>query len=104
MFQQERLILRSKYMKQFYINGIRLDDAGEHIQYVRARVTTSDVSHIVPREFVADLIAAGVPFKTRYLNGKDWTTGADVEVYDEKFLRSNPNTSAKDNLKNLQKF
>ncbi|MGY2170586.1 DUF3892 domain-containing protein [Pseudomonas gingeri] len=91
-------------MKQFYITGIRLDSKKEHIEYVRARVHGSNDKYIVPRGFVVDLIGAGVPFKTRYYDGKDWVTGADIEIYDDVYLKSNPNEKAKDNLKNLQKF
>lgn len=91
-------------MDTYFINGIKLDDAGEHIEWVRVRKSTDKKQFVVRREFIAQLIGSGVTFKSRYLNGDEWTTGADVEVYDVTFLRANPNSTGKDNLRNLQRF
>ncbi|GLO51917.1 hypothetical protein PPUN110474_33180 [Pseudomonas putida] len=85
----------------YYINGIKLDKAEEHIESVRVRKSVSNEHFIVPREFVAQLIQTGVSFKSRYYDGKGWQTGADVEVYEDVFLRANRNSTAKDNLRNL---
>ncbi|MNJ55796.1 hypothetical protein D3C77_513140 [compost metagenome] len=86
----------------YYINGIRLDKTGEHIELVRVRKEGSNEKFIVPREFVAQLIQTGVSFKSRYYDGKEWKTGADVEVFEDVFLRANRNSTAKDNLRNLR--
>lgn len=85
----------------YYINGIRLDKTEEHIQFVRVRKAVSNEHFVVPREFVAQLIQTGVSFKSRYHDGNSWQTGADVEVYEDVFLRANRNSTAKDNLRNL---
>ncbi|MBP2081784.1 MULTISPECIES: DUF3892 domain-containing protein [Pseudomonas] len=85
----------------YFINGIKLDETEEHIEYVRVRKSVSKENFIVPRKFVAQLIQTGVSFKSRYHDGKDWHTGADVEVYESIYLRANPNRTAKDNLRNL---
>ncbi|MGN7738723.1 hypothetical protein ACTJKT_01830 [Pseudomonas sp. 22526] len=86
----------------YYINGIRLDKTEEHIEFVRVRKVGSDEHFIVPREFVAQLIQTGVSFKSRYHDGEEWKTGADVEVFEDVFLRANRNSTAKDNLRNLK--
>jgi len=88
----------------YYINGIRLDKEDEHIEYVRVRKSISNEQFIIPREFVAQLIQSGVAFKSRYHDGKEWHTGADVDVFEKFYLRANPNHNAKDNLRNLRKF
>jgi len=92
-------------MKQFYIYKIQLDVKKEHIQFVSANSTTAnDTRYKVPRAFVAQLIHAGVSFKVKYIKDKAWHIGAEVDVYDEVFLRSNPNSKAADNLSNLEHF
>ncbi|MFG0547130.1 DUF3892 domain-containing protein [Pseudomonas sp. YQ_6] len=88
----------------YYINGIKLDEDDEHIEYVRVRKSTSKEQFIIPRQFVVQLIQSGLVFKSRYHDGKEWHTGADVDVFERIYLRANPNHNAKDNLRNLRKF
>lgn len=87
----------------YYINGIKLDKNEEHIEYVRVRKSTSNENFTVHRQFIAQLIQSGLTFKSRYYDGKEWRTGANVEVYENTYLRANPNQTAKDNLRNLQR-
>ncbi|WP_277961772.1 DUF3892 domain-containing protein [Pseudomonas sp. RIT-To-2] len=89
--------------QQYFINGIRLDSAAEHIETVRVRKRKTNESYLVPRAFVAHLINSGLCFKTRYKDGEDWRDGAEVEVIDGTFLRTSSNATAADNLLNLQK-
>lgn len=91
--------------KQYYINGVRLDEDEdeEHIESVSVRKQDTKEHYLVPRGFVALLIKSGISFKTRYFYEKEWHTGAEIEVYEETFLRANPNHSARDNLRNLKK-
>ncbi|WP_057437090.1 hypothetical protein [Pseudomonas syringae group genomosp. 3] len=80
--------------KQYYINGIRFDKHEEHIEFVSVRKDGTKEHYLVPRGFVALLIKSGISFKTRYNKDKKWHTGAEVEVYDETFLRANPNETS----------
>lgn len=89
--------------KQYYINGIRFDKHEEHIEFVSVRKDGTKEHYLVPRGFAALLIKSGISFKTRYNKDKKWHTGAEVEVYDETFLRANPNETSLDNLRNLSR-
>ncbi|MCG8905601.1 DUF3892 domain-containing protein [Pseudomonas sp. DP-17] len=85
----------------FFINGVRLDENGEHIEFVRVRKIDSAVNFIVERLFIAQLISSGVVFNARFQKKGKWYTGAKVEVFGDIYLRANPNATADDNLLSL---
>lgn len=94
-------------MADFYISGIRRDNAGQHIQYVKiikAGNGAKDAS-INSHQFVAELINAGkTSFQTiTYVNDK-WVYGAMVHVIDGIYLTTDPNDTKRDNLGNLPTF
>ncbi|MBC2383575.1 DUF3892 domain-containing protein [Pseudomonas sp. WS 5096] len=91
-------------MKQYYINAIRLDKENKHIEWVRIRKNGHKEYYVIRRQLAAHLIESGISFKTRYLEDKKWKTGAEVEVFEGDFLKANPNSTAKDNLRNLEVF
>ena len=79
---------------RLYISGVRRDNAGQHIQYVKiikAGNGEKDAS-INSRQFVAELINAGkTSFQTiNYVNDK-WVYGAMVHVIDGIYLTTDPN-------------
>ena len=92
--------------KQYYISAIRLDEKDEHIEFLKIRKANTKESYVVDRGLVAHLINSGLSFKTRYYIKKEnkWLTGSEVEVYDGIYLKANPNSTAADNLRNLQVF
>lgn len=94
-------------MADVYISGIRRDNAGQHIQYVKiikAGNGGRDAS-INSRQFVAELINAG---KTRlqtmtYVNNQ-WVYRAMVHVIYEIYIATDPNNTKRDHLGNLPTF
>ncbi|MCQ3002606.1 DUF3892 domain-containing protein [Pseudomonas syringae] len=96
-------------MTDFCISAVRYDNDGNHIQAVR--VHQDKGSSVGPaltsdREFVADLILLGkASFQTitKDSNNK-WQDGALIHVLDGKYLSTDPNSLARDNLGKLPRF
>lgn len=96
-------------MTDFYISGIAYNGESEHIEWLLVRENLGkSVAGEVPthRQFVADLIRLGLAkFKTlpRNAQGKIYE-GADVHLYDGKFLTTSANKTERDNLESLPTF
>lgn len=93
-------------MANFCITAVRYNAARTHLETVWVREEKSKTvgaAREVPRIFVADLIRLGLAsFQTRTKNteGK-WSVGAQVHLFEDEFLTTDPNATERDNLGSL---
>ncbi|ROO03802.1 hypothetical protein BK673_24280 [Pseudomonas fluorescens] len=86
----------------FLIYRTKIDSASGNIVAVRTCAKGGNEWFWVETGFIVQLIKQGVVFNTFREIGKDnWKIGAQVEIYDEKFLRTVANGTEKDNLESL---
>jgi len=96
----------------YVLTGIRLSWDRRHIEHLEVRWdyghTISAVSAIWPRSAVISYIENGYRFTTFYLtSGGVWARGAEVHVvnvHGQKYLRTDGNRIAADNLENLREI
>lgn len=99
-------------MTDFYISAIRMDNTGQHIEWVKVHKKISDTSlepkgSTSSRKFVGELISTGkVVFKTVTWDAgnRKWTIGAKVEVMSDGYITTDRNKTTRDNLGNLPTF
>lgn len=99
-------------MTEYLIAAVGYSDKEEHIEWlllVRLSEKRAVGSWLVPRDFAVDLIQTdSATFKTAIFTLRDgkfsYSLGADVRLYDKKFLTTDPNKTERDNLGNLPRF
>lgn len=96
-------------MADFFISRIGYSEGEEHIEWLMLREDLGDKAggeSLVQRSFVADLIRLNlVKFQTLPLNSEGKISrGAEVRLYDGKFLTTSANKTERDNLENLPTF
>ncbi|MBK5841272.1 DUF3892 domain-containing protein, partial [Klebsiella pneumoniae] len=99
-------------MVDFYISAIKMDSAGQHIEFVKVHKINRDGSwntagSISSRKFISELISMGkASFMTVVKNSSTgkWNLGDNVEAMDDGYITTDPNNTKLDNLGNLTKF
>lgn len=94
----------------YCISAVRYNNNGTHIERAQVR-KDSDSSVGVPeswtRNEVIDALDKGYTFVTIIKNGNSWNKGADVHkviVNQRKYIRTDKNKRASDNLENLPRY
>ena len=93
----------------FAITAVRYDRNNEYITEVqRYRDNGSSLVdlEVVSRESIVGSINRGMTYvtaTTSHIDGK-WYKGAPVEIYNDRYIRTSPNNTRKDNLEDLPTF
>ncbi|PBP62584.1 hypothetical protein CCL19_20305 [Pseudomonas syringae] len=96
-------------MADYCISAVRYNTEGTHIEWVKVH---KDLGSSIggwmrcPRAFIADLISSNkATFQTIVPGDKGgWKDGSRIHVIDQVYLTTDPNSSKRDNLGNLEKF
>lgn len=97
-------------MPEYLIFGVSYSEDKKHIAWVllsRFENNKFTPTSVVEHSFVVDLIKTGAAsFKTATIDKKNkkYNLGADVQVYDDEFLKTDRNDTDEDNLSNLPRF
>ncbi len=96
-------------MADFGITAVKYNDKGEYIEFVHVREVTPgrlEKAHVVPREFVADLIRLKKATFQTWTRNKEglFQIGEMVHVIEGIYLSTDPNGRTNDNLASLPKF
>ena len=94
----------------YLISAVQYNQAETHIVKVRTRVDNGDTvgaQEEMLRSRVVSLIEAGYSFCTIYASDGKWTKGAEVHtvtVNGVKYIRTDRDATARDNLGSLPRF
>lgn len=94
----------------YCISAVRYNSKGTHIESAQVRKDNGDTigdPKSWTRSQVIDALDKGYSFVTITKNGNTWNRGADVHkviVNNKKYIRTDKNQSASDNLGNLPRF
>ncbi|MEQ8787459.1 MAG: DUF3892 domain-containing protein [Pirellulaceae bacterium] len=104
-------------IRVLYISAVRDSADGDHIEHVQVHNLTPlpngeqaihpDKTTIYRRETIVSMYEAGNPIKTAVLDNGGLVEGEDVhvvEVNGVKYIRTDRNETAKDNLDSLPRF
>ncbi|MEB6537269.1 DUF3892 domain-containing protein [Pantoea stewartii] len=97
-------------MADFYISAIKMDGAGQHIEFVKVHKnlgTTFGPGRAISRAFIGELIQTGrIEFRTitKTQAQTSWSIGAKVEVTAQGYITTHANKTTLDNLGNLPTF
>ncbi|AYL14651.1 hypothetical protein D9N00_08775 [Pseudomonas syringae pv. actinidiae] len=95
-------------MIDYLIFGTGYSKQPEHIDWVlvgREIDNKLTKAFVVAREFVVDLIETeSASFRTATVQGKKYSKGAKVVIYDGEFLTTSPDASENNNLEELPTF
>ena len=97
-------------MTRYWVSAVRYSSNGQHIDQVREHAsdgTTMAAPITTARANVAAGITAGTRYDTMYLVAGKWTAGAQigtVTVNGTRYLRTDGDQTAADNLGNLPTF
>lgn len=94
----------------YCISAVKYNSTGTHIEKVRVHVDNGDSIGDPSEWFRTDVVSAlerGNTFVTIISNGDKWSKGQDVHIIHvngAKYIRTDTDKTASDNLENLPKF
>ncbi len=97
-------------MGRYWVSAVRYNAAETHIDSVREHYddgTTLGDATATARGTVVSRITSGTRYDTMYASNSKWTAGAKIDIVTvngTKYLRTDADKKAADNLGNLPRF